>query len=448
VEYETIKLDHFYTAVAVERAVGVDQDTLREHNGSLRPAVWNGAKYMPRGFVLRVPADSVTQPLAASIASIAAPQRFAKQHRDRLHRVRRGESLSKIARRYHVKERDLVSLNNLRSRHRIRAGQVLALPDEPGTRAPIAVARVDPPSDGIYRVRRGDSISRIASRFGVSEASLISWNGLRNRNLISVGQRLRVLPVTAQTTRTETPKRESAASNSAQASAATPVKIAAASKTSPSSAPTRESAATVEAPSAVAEVKIEPDQTAEVTMEIAAAELDPSRAGEPMGDTLPFSVDRLEETPDITSAVIPAPDPSDYAVTENGRITVQAAETLGHYAEWLEVPTSRLRRLNGMRFNTPVSIGRQTRLDFSVVSQEVFEHRRLDYHRTLQEEFFDAYDVNGTDTHVLKRGDTLWYLAEERYQVPVWLLRQYNPTMDFSALQAGANLTIPRIAPR
>jgi membrane-bound lytic murein transglycosylase D len=49
---------------------------------------------------------------------------------------------------------------------------------------------------------------------------------------------------------------------------------------------------------------------------------------------------------------------------------------------------------------------------------------------------------------VLKRGDTLWYLAEERYQVPVWLLRQYNPTMDFSALQAGANLTIPRIAPR
>jgi membrane-bound lytic murein transglycosylase D len=56
--------------------------------------------------------------------------------------------------------------------------------------------------------------------------------------------------------------------------------------------------------------------------------------------------------------------------------------------------------------------------------------------------------VVGTDTHVLERGDTLWYLAEERYQVPVWLLRQHNPTLDFGALQAGARLTIPRISPR
>jgi membrane-bound lytic murein transglycosylase D len=101
-----------------------------------------------------------------------------------------------------------------------------------------------------------------------------------------------------------------------------------------------------------------------------------------------------------------------------------------------------------MHFDTPVAIGRQTVLDFSVVSQEVFEHRRLEYHRTLQEEFFDSYEVVGTDAHRLERGDTLWHLAEQRYQIPVWLLRQYNPSLDFGALQVGARLTIPRIAPR
>jgi membrane-bound lytic murein transglycosylase D len=114
----------------------------------------------------------------------------------------------------------------------------------------------------------------------------------------------------------------------------------------------------------------------------------------------------------------------------------------------LEVPTSRLRRLNGIRYGTPVGIGRLTKLDFTVVSRETFEQRRLEYHHTLQEEFFDVYEVVGTDTHRLKKGDTLWELAEKRFRVPVWLLRQYNPTLDFSALQAGARLTVPRIAPR
>ena len=176
---------------------------------------------------------------------------------------------------------------------------------------------------------------------------------------------------------------------------------------------------------------------AEDSIEIASAEA---------ADAL--AEDLASQAPAVASVVIPAPDPSDYSVSDDDRITVQANETLGHYADWLEVPTSRLRRLNGIRYGTPVGIGRSTKLDFSVVSREAFEQRRLEYHHTLQEEFFDAYEVVGTDTHRLKKGDTLWELAEKRYRVPVWLLRQYNPTLDFSALQAGARLTVPRIAPR
>jgi membrane-bound lytic murein transglycosylase D len=149
-----------------------------------------------------------------------------------------------------------------------------------------------------------------------------------------------------------------------------------------------------------------------------------------------------------SSVVIPKADPSDYAVTSDGRITVQAAETLGHYADWLEIPTNRLRRLNRMSFRTPVTIGRRTKLDFSKVSAEQFEQRRLEYHHTLQEEYFDAFEVTGTDFHVLRSGDTLWQLAEVRYKLPVWLLRQYNPTLDFGALQSGTRMVIPVISPR
>jgi len=195
VRYETATLEHFLPAKAVEQALGVDRETLREHNRSLRPAVWNGAKYMPKNFEIRVPAGVIKQPIEVALASIPGPQRFAKQHRDRLYTVRRGDSLSKIARKYNVKQSELVALNNLRSRHRIRAGQVLALPDKPGARAPIA--RVEPPANGVYHVRRGDTISRIATRFGLTEASLVAMNDLRNRHQIAVGQRLLVATSTS-----------------------------------------------------------------------------------------------------------------------------------------------------------------------------------------------------------------------------------------------------------
>jgi membrane-bound lytic murein transglycosylase D len=148
------------------------------------------------------------------------------------------------------------------------------------------------------------------------------------------------------------------------------------------------------------------------------------------------------------AAPAPDPDPSNYAGTSTGRVTVQADETLGHYADWLEVSASRLRRLNGMSYREPLVIGRQKKLDFSRVTPEAFEQRRLEYHRTLQEEFFGAFVVAGTTTHVLRRGDSLWYLAQQKYEVPIWLLRQYNPDLDFGALPAGTPLVIPLLEER
>jgi membrane-bound lytic murein transglycosylase D len=127
---------------------------------------------------------------------------------------------------------------------------------------------------------------------------------------------------------------------------------------------------------------------------------------------------------------------------------VQAAETLGHFGEWLEIKTSRLRRLNGLSFGTPVAIGHKTKLEFSHVTSETFEQRRLAYHHTLQEEYFTAFEVIGTKTHLLRRGESLWYLAEQKYEVPVWLIRQYNPDLDFGALQSGTRMVIPEVGPR
>ena len=99
-------------------------------------------------------------------------------------------------------------------------------------------------------------------------------------------------------------------------------------------------------------------------------------------------------------------------------------------------------------YGRPVVIGRRLTLDFGRVNAEEFQRRRLAYHRTLQDEFFGAYVVTGTEEYVLGKGDTLWYLATHKYQLPVWLLRQYNPDLDFASLSPGARMVIPRVAPR
>ena len=61
------------------------------------------------------------------------------------------------------------------------------------------------------------------------------------------------------------------------------------------------------------------------------------------------------EAEEIGPALVPgtqaadSADPADYSVTDDDVVLVQAAETLGHYAEWLDVRASQLRQLNRCR---------------------------------------------------------------------------------------------------
>ena len=96
-----------------------------------------------------------------------------------VHRIRRGETLSQIARRYGVSVGDIKAWNNLRS-NRIIAGKELTLHP---VQAPTQVAS--------YQVRENDNLSAIARKFGVSVDNLKIRNDLRS-NTIYPGQILRL----------------------------------------------------------------------------------------------------------------------------------------------------------------------------------------------------------------------------------------------------------------
>jgi membrane-bound lytic murein transglycosylase D len=149
--------------------------------------------------------------------------------------------------------------------------------------------------------------------------------------------------------------------------------------------------------------------------------------------------------PTDVSAQSQNPDPTDYSVAANDTIQIAAAETLGHYAEWLGVRASDLRRINRMRFRTPVIVGHRIRLDFRRVPAGEFEARRREYHQVLEANYFASHRIDGTQQYVAQRGDSLWTLTQRFSQLPLWLLRQYNPDTDFTDLRPGTQLVVPRI---
>jgi len=126
---------------------------------------------------------------------------------------------------------------------------------------------------------------------------------------------------------------------------------------------------------------------------------------------------------------------------------VEAEETLGHYASWLSVSTQRLRELNGLRYAQEMHVGQRIRLSFQNVSAEEFHRRRLEFQRSIEEDFFSTYRVDTTQTHIVGRGQNIWMICNDIYQLPMWLVAKYNTDRDLTRLQTGEQLVIPVVSP-
>jgi membrane-bound lytic murein transglycosylase D len=465
---QLVRVPDYVSVDTLQRVLGIDRDVLREFNPALRPSIWRGAKYVPRGFGLRVPASAPRDEMLAALSRISEDERYGAQLRDRYYKVRRGNTLDGIARHFEVDVDDLVAINGLKSRHRIRAGQVLALPlpdgvkVDPSVRVPsdaLAASRPEPTlaaENGRYTVRRGDSVWLIARRLGVDEETLVSLNGLGDGTRIRVGQVLRVEPEKPEPATIAAATSADDAGIDVEDTGVVPVAVPTLLAASEEPAPAQADAPVDDDVDTVSTIIEAEPPTPEAAEAIAAAVEDeaPSHVSDGLiarvEQAEPVSAEEAEEiAPALPLTVQPdlSADPSDYSVVANESIEVQAAETLGHYADWLELRAWRLRHLNDMRYAQPVVIGQRLILDFSRVSAAEFEHRRIAYHQALQESFFKRFRIAGTSDHVIRYGESLWVLARRKYDVPIWLLRQYNPDLDFDSVDIGVSVTVPLLEP-
>jgi membrane-bound lytic murein transglycosylase D len=128
-----------------------------------------------------------------------------------------------------------------------------------------------------------------------------------------------------------------------------------------------------------------------------------------------------------------------------GYIRVEAEETLGHYAEWLNVSAGEIRRLNGLRYGRPLQLSQRIKIPLRRVTKNEFEVKRFEYHQELAEDFFASYRVEKIRIYSIKRGDNIWNLSRQEFEVPLWLIKQYNGDVDFGALIPSQKLLIPII---
>jgi LysM repeat protein len=117
-----------------------------------------------------------------------------------IYTVQPGDWLARIASRFGVTVQAIVNANPGLNPNRIFVGQRLNIPGGGGGQ-PTSPAPTQPPStatpppsgsDQVYIVQRGDTLGRIAARFGVTVQAIVNVNPGLNPNLIFVGQRLNI----------------------------------------------------------------------------------------------------------------------------------------------------------------------------------------------------------------------------------------------------------------
>ena len=136
--------------------------------------------------------------LVLAVASVTSGA-SAAQAQD--YTVEPGDTVSHIALRSSTTVAAIVAANGLDARATITAGQRITLPTE-GAAAPVTAppAPAAAPAAASHTVARGETVSRLATRYGTTTAAIIAANGLDARAMIRIGQVLTVSGTAAATT--------------------------------------------------------------------------------------------------------------------------------------------------------------------------------------------------------------------------------------------------------
>jgi membrane-bound lytic murein transglycosylase D len=173
--------------------LGIPIEELKNVNYAVAPTVWSGKMRLPAGYALKVPLmyrEKLSRIKQGGEVAITAQRSIEREPRDERTRyeVKKGDTLGKIAERFGITMSALREANGLSS-NAVKVGQKLVVP-----RPVIKAAPVKPPaapSKKMHKVRAGDTLSSIAKKYGTTTEALKKKNGLTG-DAVVIGKNLTV----------------------------------------------------------------------------------------------------------------------------------------------------------------------------------------------------------------------------------------------------------------
>jgi len=210
IETEVVTINRQVSLKTLSQQIGLSDEDLQELNPALRQGVTPPRPYelnvpVGKGPVLLAEADNLPEWEPPAPPAQASPPASVKVAAASVtHKVKKGETLSSIARKYGTSVSAITAENRLKGKKgHVTSGSTLRIPvtrvasaPEPEKHTPPpppppkqTAAQPKKPSVTKYAVQRGDSLYKIANRFNVTTQEIQAMNGLRNNNL-TVGQEL------------------------------------------------------------------------------------------------------------------------------------------------------------------------------------------------------------------------------------------------------------------
>ena len=183
-KYDEVLLEKSADINVLARSAGITGAELRYLNPELRQS----ATPTTDNYSLKIPVGKADKFLK-NYAALPESERFAPKYV--VHKVRYGETLWDISKRYKVSIHQLAAVNKIRNRHKIRIGQKLTIPVAGQKPAPTYTQSGPPGSQRlVYVVRKGDTLGQIAEDNNTRASRIRRWNGLRYGQYIYPGQKL------------------------------------------------------------------------------------------------------------------------------------------------------------------------------------------------------------------------------------------------------------------
>lgn len=200
-EHKVLFVDKAVRLENVAKAIGISNDELKKYNPAYKRNLVNGSVDKPKRLLLPITKSINDSLLYLALHDVNVPILADLSEENTIaasggkYKVKGGETLSSVGKKFGVSVQNLKAWNGLSSRSAI-VGRTLVVEKPINTKLAnnVKSATASKKSTGVivYTVRSGDSLDRIANKYsGVSVSSLKADNGLKN-NLIKPGMKLKI----------------------------------------------------------------------------------------------------------------------------------------------------------------------------------------------------------------------------------------------------------------